>query len=100
MFVIGILIFAAIVMEIFHKLNPFKKPEPSLEELVERIKAAAWYQELWQEERYRRVLEEDPYVTAFYSGPYEAKRLLENEGFQLGLTDYVKQQGGHDTYSQ
>ncbi|WP_139488758.1 hypothetical protein [Brevibacillus dissolubilis] len=94
MFIIGVLVVVAIVMEVFDRLNPFKKPEPSYQELVDRIKAAAWYQELYQEERYRRVLEEDPHVVAFYSGPYEAKRLLENEGYQLGLIDYVKEQAG------
>ncbi|KKX53392.1 hypothetical protein X546_19750 [Brevibacillus borstelensis cifa_chp40] len=92
MFLIGILVVVAIVAEIFHRLNPWKKPEPPYEELIEKIKQADWYQELWQDEACRHVLETDPHVLAYYSGTYEAKRLLENRGFQLGLIDYVKEQ--------
>ncbi|MFY0545156.1 hypothetical protein [Brevibacillus sp. H7] len=92
MFLIGILVVVAIVGELFHRLNPWKKPEPPYEELVQQIKQTDWYQELWQNEAYRPILENDPHVLAFYSGTYEAKRLLTNPGFQLGLIDYVKQQ--------
>ena len=92
MFFIAILVVVAIVGEIFHRLNPWKKPEPAYEELVEQIKQADWYQELWQHKEYRDILENDPHVLAFYSGTYEAKRLLTNKGFQLGLIDYVKEQ--------
>lgn len=91
MFLIGLLIVVAIAGEIIHRLNPWKKPEPPYEELVRQIKQADWYQELCQNEEYRRVLENDPHVHAYYSGTYEAKRLLTNRGFQLGLIDYVKQ---------
>lgn len=91
MFLIGILVVVAILAEIIHRLNPWKKPEPPYEELVAMIKQADWYRELWQVEAYREVLETDPHVHAFYASPYEAKRLLENRGFQLGLIDYVKE---------
>lgn len=91
MALIGVLVVVAIVMEIFNRLNPFRKPDPPYEELVQRIKSSDWYQQLWQDNDYRQVLEEDPHVLAFYGGTYEAKRLLENEGYQLGLIDYVKE---------
>lgn len=95
MFLIGILIVVAILGEIIHRLNPWKKPEPAYEDLVAQIKQADWYKELAKNEAYRQVLENDPHVLAYYSGTYEAKRLLTQEGFQLGLIDYVKQQAAN-----
>lgn len=90
MFLIAILVVVAICGEVLHRLNPWKKPEPSYEELVKQIKQTEWYQELWQDEHYREVLLHDPHVLAFYPGSYEAQRLLNNPGFQMGLIDYVK----------
>jgi hypothetical protein len=90
MFLIGLLVVVAIAGELLHRLNPWKKPEPPYEELIRQIKQSDWYQELWQNEAYRQILENDPYVQAYYSGTYEAKRLLTNQGFQLGLIEYVK----------
>lgn len=94
MFLIAILVVVAIFGELLHRLNPWKKPEPAYEDLVAQIKQADWYQELWQDEAYRDILEHDPHVLAFYSGTYEAQRLLTSQGFQLGLIDYVKEQAG------
>jgi len=91
-FLIGLLVAVAIAGEILHRLNPWKKPEPPYEELVRQIKESDWYQELWQNETYREILANDPHVSAYYAGPYEAQRLLTNRGFQLGLIDYVKTQ--------
>lgn len=92
MFLIGILIVVAIFGEIIHRLNPWKKPEPAYDDLVSQIKQSDWYRELSADEACRHVLENDPNVQAFYSGTYEAQRLLTQEGFQLGLIDYVKKQ--------
>lgn len=92
MFLIGILIVVAIFGEIIHRLNPWKKPEPAYEDLVTQIKGTDWYQKLYADEACRQVLENDPYVLAYYSGTYEAQRLLTQEGFQLGLIDYVNKQ--------
>ncbi|RNB56332.1 hypothetical protein EDM57_12770 [Brevibacillus gelatini] len=92
MFLIGILVVVAIFAEIFHRLNPWKKPEPAYEELVAQIKEADWYRELARDEACRHVLENDPHVQAYYASTYEAQRLLAQEGFQLGLIDYVKEQ--------
>ncbi|WP_246000450.1 hypothetical protein [Brevibacillus panacihumi] len=94
MFLIAILVLVAIAGEILHRLNPWKKPEPAYEDLVAQIKQSAWYQELAADEACRQVLENDPHVAAYYSGTYEAQRLLTQEGFQLGLIDYVKEQAG------
>ncbi|GED67725.1 hypothetical protein BRE01_14270 [Brevibacillus reuszeri] len=92
MFLIGILVVVAIFGELFHRLNPWKKPEPAYEDLVAQIKAADWYRELYEDEACRYVLEHDSHVHAYYAGTYEAQRLLTQKGFQLGLIDYVKQQ--------
>lgn len=92
MFLIGILIVVAIFGEIFHRLNPWKKPEPAYEDLVAQIKATDWYQKLYADEACRHVLENDPHVLAYYASTYEAGRLLTQEGFQLGLIDYVREQ--------
>ncbi|WP_289140831.1 hypothetical protein [uncultured Brevibacillus sp.] len=92
MFLIGILVVVAIFGELFHRLNPWKKPEPPYEDLVAQIKSADWYLELYADEACRQVLENDSHVHAYYASTYEAKRLLTQEGFQLGLIDYVKQQ--------
>lgn len=92
MFLIAILVVVAIAGEILHRLNPWKKPEPAYEELVAQIKQSEWYQKLAADEACRHVLENDPNVLGFYSGTYEAQRLLTQEGFQLGLIDYVKEQ--------
>lgn len=92
MILIGLLVLVAIIGEVLHRLNPFKKPEPTYEELINEIKATSWYQELAQDDDCKKVLENDPHAHAFFSGPYEAKRLLNSEGFQLGLIDYVKEQ--------
>ncbi|QRG68480.1 hypothetical protein [Brevibacillus choshinensis] len=92
MFLIGILIVVAIFGEILHRLNPWKKPEPAYDDLVAQIKQADWYQELSKDDACRHILENDPHVLAYYSGTYEANRLLTQEGFQLGLIDYVKKQ--------
>lgn len=94
MFLIGILIVVAIFGELLHKLNPWKKPEPAYDDLVARIKQADWYVELAKDPACRHVLENDPHVLAYYCGTYEAQRLLTQEGFQLGLIDYVKKQAG------
>lgn len=94
MFLIGILIVVAIFGEIIHRLNPWKKTEPAYEDLVVQIKQADWYRDLSADDACRQVLENDPHVLAYYSGTYEAQRLLTQEGFQLGLIDYVKQQAG------
>lgn len=96
MFLIGLLVVVAIVGEILHRLNPWKKPEPSYDDLVEKIKESDWYQELEKDELHRSVLEHDPHVLAYYSGTYEAQRLLTNHGFQLGLTEYVKEQAANE----
>jgi len=90
MFLIALLILVAIAAEIIHRLNPFKKPEPTYEELVQQIKESPWYQELAQHREYLDILENDPGVVAFYSGKYEAQRLLAHTGYQLGFIDYVK----------
>lgn len=92
MFLIGILVVVAIFGELFHRLNPWKKPEPAYDELVAQIKTADWYRELASDEACHRVLENDPHVQAYYASTYEAQRLLSQEGFQLGLIDYVKEQ--------
>ncbi|NRS17347.1 hypothetical protein HP398_12985 [Brevibacillus sp. HB1.4B] len=92
MFLIGILIVVAILGEIIHRLNPWKKPEPAYEDLVAQIKQTDWYQELSRDQACRYVLDNDPHVQAYYASTYEAKRLLTQEGFQLGLIDYVKQE--------
>ncbi|HBZ80727.1 MULTISPECIES: hypothetical protein [Brevibacillus] len=92
MFLIGILVVVAIFGELFHRLNPWKKPEPAYDELVAQIKTTDWYRELASDEACRRVLENDPHVQAYYASTYEAQRLLTQEGFQLGLIDYVKEQ--------
>ncbi|WP_411503409.1 hypothetical protein [Brevibacillus centrosporus] len=92
MFLIVILVVVAIFGEIIHRLNPWKKPEPAYEDLVAQIKQADWYQELSQDAACKEILENDPHVLAYYSGTYEAQRLLTQEGFQLGLIDYVKKQ--------
>ncbi|MGC5325856.1 hypothetical protein [Brevibacillus sp. SYSU BS000544] len=89
---IGLLIIVAIIWEIFHRLNPFRKPDPPYEELLQQIRTSDWYQELAKDESYRYILENDPNARAFFSGTYEAQRLLQSEGFQLGLIDYVKTQ--------
>ncbi|KQL44880.1 hypothetical protein [Brevibacillus choshinensis] len=99
MFLIGILIVVAIFGEILHRLNPWKKPEPAYDDLVAQIKQAEWYQELSQDAACRQILENDPHVLAYYSGTYEAQRLLTQEGFQLGLIDYVKKQAKTTTGS-
>lgn len=95
MFLIAILVLVAIAGEILHRLNPWKKPEPAYEDLVAQIKQTGWYQELAADDACRHVLENDPNVLSFYSGIYEAQRLLTQEGFQLGLIDYVKEQAEH-----
>ena len=92
MFLIALLVIVAIVGEVIHRLNPWKKPEPPYEELVAKIKESDWYRELAADEACRHVLENDPHVQAFFPGQYEAKRLLTQKGFQLGLIDYVKEQ--------
>ncbi|MFS0556088.1 hypothetical protein [Brevibacillus sp. 179-C9.3 HS] len=97
MFLIGILIVVAILGEIIHRLNPWKKPEPAYEDLVAQIKQADWYRELALDQACRYVLDNDPHVQAYYASTYEAKRLLTQEGFQLGLIDYVKMQAAKQT---
>lgn len=92
MFLIAILVVVAIAAEIIHRLNPWKKPEPAYEELVAQIKAADWYRKLAEDDVCRDILEHDPHVQAFFPGPYEAQRLLTQEGYQLGLIDYVTEQ--------
>lgn len=92
MFLIGLLVVVAIFGEIIHRFNPWKKPEPAYEDLVAQIKQTDWYRELAADEACRQVLENDPQVLAYYPGTYEAKRLLTQEGFQLGLIDYVRKQ--------
>lgn len=92
MILIGLLVIVALLGEVIHRLNPFKKPEPTYEEVMKQIEATPWYQELTQDEACRAVLLHDPRAQAFFCGTYEAKRLLQSEGFQLGLIDYVKTQ--------
>ena len=92
MILIGLLVIVAIFGEVLHRLNPFKKPEPTYEELMNQLQSTSWYQELAQDADCREVLENDPHAHAFFSGPYEAQRLLNSQGFQLGLIEYVKKQ--------
>lgn len=94
---IGLLIVVAIFWEIFHRLNPFRKPDPPYEELLQQIRTSDWYQELARDEVCLKVLENDPNARAFFSGTYEAQRLLQSKGYQLGLIDYVKNQAKKTT---